>query len=193
MFLKDMNLLGQPVVNSLFPSALFQWNGSDYWCYLCVQPLQPCSHPMFYRQGKAARRQVRGAQSQTQSHQFGLPCLWKSISSSPGVCVADTDLLIATCLQKLQKFGWRLRSRVMSPATAHHACQSTAQTRFSEVAGLQLCCVITYTQRHLRNLVGKKQVMGKTELFRPNLSFVELNRNFATDPNDHGIFAKYEY
>lgn len=89
------------MVNSLFPSALC-FNG------MIVKPGVTCgfspmalfSSLVLYRQGKAARRQVRSIQSKIQSHQFGLPCLWKNISSPPGLSMADTNLLLAVCLQK---------------------------------------------------------------------------------------------
>lgn len=81
----------------------------------------------------------------------------------------------------------------MSPATACHTCQRTVQTRLWEVAGLQLYYIITYTQQHLRNLIEKGQVMGKTELFRPNFNLAEVNGSFARNTENHGIFSKYQY
>lgn len=72
-------------------------------------------------------------------------------------------------------FGWRWHPRETSPATACHTCQGTALTGFWEGAGLGLCCVISYTQWHLRHLGEKGQVMEKTQLFRLHLISWKIN------------------
>lgn len=100
-YFQKILILGYPVVNSLFPSALcFKGMIVDTGVACGFSPMALFSSRVLYRQGKAARRRVRAAQSKIQSHQFGLSCLWRNISSSPGVSREDTNLLLEVCLQK---------------------------------------------------------------------------------------------
>lgn len=143
--------------NSSFPSALC-CDG------MIANPGVTCGFgPRALFSSPVLLRQVRSTHSKSQSHLSG------SGKTRPAPLGLTSRSQSAPGRVSPKAFGWKCHPRETSPATACHTCQGTAQTGFWEEAGLGLCCIISYTQCHLRHLGEKGEVMGKTHSFRLHL------------------------
>lgn len=97
------------------------------------------SHLTLYRQGKAAIRQLRCAQSRAQSRQFGLPCVWESTSCPHGVCVAD-----AICSQQHVFRSVGLQA-LLEGNVSIHCSPRLPEHRTNVALGRSSLCVTTCT------------------------------------------------